>query len=84
MHLDTKAVLLLLLSAPAYAQSAAGLAAISGVVRDPSGAPIPGANVAISSDSQGAVRTVTTNISGMFTAPALLPGYGYRVRVQAT
>ncbi|HUK17136.1 MAG TPA: TonB-dependent receptor [Bryobacteraceae bacterium] len=84
MRLDSKAALLLLICAPAFAQSAAGLAAISGVVRDPSGAPVPDARVAISNDFQGAIRTVVTNGGGMFTAPALLPGAGYRVNVAAT
>jgi hypothetical protein len=84
MRLDYKATVLVLLSAPAFAQSAAGLSAISGVVRDPSGAPVPEAKVAITNDSQGAIRTVVTNGGGMFTAPALLPGSGYRVTVQAT
>ena len=78
-----KAALLFLLSAPAVAQTAAGLSAISGVVRDPAGAPVPEAKVAISNDSQGAIRATVTNEAGMFTAPALLPGHGYRVNVQA-
>ena len=84
MRTDHRAAVLLLLSAPAFAQSAAGLSAISGVVRDPIGAPVPEARVSISSDSQGAIRTVVTNGGGMFAAPALLPGPGYRVAVQAT
>ncbi|MBZ5585013.1 MAG: TonB-dependent receptor [Acidobacteriia bacterium] len=70
-------------SAAAFAQSAAGVAGISGVVRDPSGAVIPSAKVVISSDSLGTLRTVETNDAGVFAAPALMPGPGYRVSVTA-
>ncbi len=66
------------------AQSAGGLAGISGVVRDPSGASVPKAKVVISTDSMGTLRSVTTNDSGIFTAPALAPGVGYKVTVTAS
>ena len=82
MRLSLIASLLLLVSAPAWAQSAAGLAAISGVLRDPSGAAVADAKVVIASDSQGTIRAVTTNSGGIFTAPALLPGSGYKVTVE--
>ncbi len=78
------ASLLVLASAPALAQSAAGLATISGVVRDASGSVVPDAKVVISSDSQGTIRTVTANKGGIFAAPALTPGSGYKVMVMAT
>jgi hypothetical protein len=83
VRLDLIACSLLLAAAPALAQSAAGLAAISGVVHDGSGVAVPNANVVIASTSQGRVRTVTTNSGGVFTAPALLPGSGYQVTVTA-
>jgi len=73
--------ILLLLGVSAFAQSAAGVAGISGVVRDSSGAAIPNAKVVIASESQGVVRTLDTNADGIFTAPALTPGPGYRVTV---
>ena len=76
--------LLLMVSAPMFAQSTAGVAGISGVVRDPSGAVVPGAKVVISSEGQGTLRTLTTNQAGVFTAPALIPGPGYKVTVTAT
>jgi hypothetical protein len=66
-----------------WAQSAAGVAGISGVVHDASGAAVPGAKVVISSVAQGQVRSVTTNSAGLFTAPALTPGIGYSVTVTA-
>jgi hypothetical protein len=76
------AALLLLVSAPLFAQSA-GVAGISGVVKDQSGASVPNAKVVISSDSQGLIRTLTTNSEGVFAAPVLTPGPGYQVKVSA-
>ncbi len=77
----TAAVVALLASSCVFAQSAGGVAAIAGTVKDPSGAAVPNAKVVISSDSQGTLRTLQTNAAGMFTAPALLPGPGYKVSV---
>ena len=76
-------VLALLLPAPALAQSAGGVAGISGVVRDASGASVPNAKVVIATDSQGTVRAIVTNNDGVFTAPSLDPGSGYTVTVTA-
>ena len=70
-----------LLTAPARAQSAAGQSGISGTVHDATGAVVPGAKVVISTAAQGEVRTITTNSAGVFSAPALLPGSGYKVTV---
>src|SRR5579872_7480446 len=81
MRLCFIAGLLLIISAPVFAQSAAGLAAISGVVRDQSGAAVPKASVVVSNTSLGTVRTLTTNGDGLFTAPALVPAPGYKVIV---
>jgi outer membrane receptor protein involved in Fe transport len=78
------ASLLLILSAAAFAQTGGGVAGISGVVRDQSGALVPKAKVVISTESLGVVRTLATNDSGLFTAPALVPGPGYKVTVTAT
>jgi hypothetical protein len=78
------ASLFLFLSACALAQSAGGVAGISGVVRDQSGAVVPKARVVISSESQGTIRTLSTNDAGIFSAPALVPGPGYQVAVTAT
>lgn len=84
MRSGLTAVYLLLVAAPAFAQSAAGLAAISGVVRDPAGAVVPDAKVTIATDSQGTIRTIVSNGGGIFSAPALAPGAGYTVTVTAT
>src|SRR5206468_3008073 len=67
----------------AFAQSTAGLAGISGVVRDVTGAAVPNAKVAVSNESKGVVRNLTTNDAGLFTAPALVPAPGYAVSVNA-
>ncbi len=77
------ASILLLAPASAMAQSTAGLAAISGVVRGPSGASVANARVKIASDTQGTVRSVLSNGDGLFAAPALPPGAGYTVTVTA-
>jgi Carboxypeptidase regulatory-like domain len=75
--------MLICICAPLFGQSAAGVAGISGVVRDPSGAIVAHAKVLISSASHGVVRSLLTNSGGVFTAPALLPGPGYAVSVKA-
>ena len=75
-------VLFVFVTVPVFAQ-AGGVAGISGVVRDPSGAVVPGAKVVISSEGQGTVRSLESNDAGIFTAPALVPGPGYQVSVTA-
>jgi hypothetical protein len=77
------ASLLLCVSAAMFAQSAGGAAGISGTVHDASGAAVPNAKVVISSERQGAIRSLTSNDAGVFTAPALIPGPGYKVIVTA-
>jgi Carboxypeptidase regulatory-like domain/TonB-dependent Receptor Plug Domain len=49
-------------------------ASLSGTVTDPSGAVIPSATVVITNTSTGANRKVATNGSGLYSAPALIPG----------
>lgn len=75
--------LLLLFVSAALAQSNAGLAGISEVVRDASGAVIPGAKVVVANESKGIVRNLATNHAGLFAAPALAPAPGYAVTVDA-
>jgi hypothetical protein len=84
MNSKAIATLLLCVSAPIFAQSSAGVAGISGAVKDASGAVVPNAKVVISSESQGQVRSLTTNEVGVFSAPALIPGAGYKVTVSAS
>ena len=49
-------------------------ATLSGTVTDPSGAVIPHAKVSIENTATGVVRNVTSDSSGLYTAPNLLPG----------
>jgi hypothetical protein len=55
---------------------------ILGTVTDPGGAVITNAQVTIRDASTGGARTVSTNSSGFYTAPNLLPGK-YELRVSA-
>ncbi|HLH04240.1 MAG TPA: TonB-dependent receptor [Bryobacteraceae bacterium] len=54
---------------------------ITGHVSDPSGAPMAGAKVFLTSVATNAVRTTVTTGSGDYTFPALEPGF-YNVRVE--
>jgi hypothetical protein len=77
------ASLFVFLTASVFAQSAGGLAGISGVVRDPSGSMVPNAKVVITNDTNGFTRSLATNDSGLFAVPALTPASGYKVVVTA-
>lgn len=74
------ALILCLSCAPLLAQVTSG--AISGTVKDGSGAVLSGASVTISNPANGLVRKVTTSDSGEFVAPGLLPGT-YNITVDA-
>jgi hypothetical protein len=67
--------------AGAYAQATAGLGAVSGTVRDASGAVIPGATVVVANDGKGIRRTMSSTEAGVFAAPALVPSPGYSITV---
>jgi hypothetical protein len=68
--------------APASAQGGAS-GAISGIVRDSSGAPIAGASITLVNEKTSeAVRTETTDSSGLFSL-TLLPVGSYRIGVTA-
>jgi outer membrane receptor protein involved in Fe transport len=71
----------LVLAAGAYAQATAGLGAVSGTVRDATGAVIPGATVVVANDSKGIRRTMNSTEAGVFAAPALVPSAGYSITV---
>ncbi|WP_321474038.1 carboxypeptidase regulatory-like domain-containing protein [uncultured Paludibaculum sp.] len=75
-------VVLALAATSAWAQAVAGLAGVSGSVRDESGSAVPGAAVVVSNDSLGIRRTMDTNESGAFSAPSLPPASGYAVSVK--
>jgi len=61
-----------LLSPPAFAQGAAG--SVSGVVRDTSGAVVPGASVTITNTATGVTTPTNTNNEGLYVFPYVQPG----------
>jgi len=70
--------LLMAFSLGAFAQLETG--SISGVVKDSSGAVIPGAQLTITSAATAAVRTATSDNSGVYTVTSLEPGL-YELKV---
>ncbi len=68
---------------PVLAQAQQPTGTITGVVRDPSGAIVPGASITIvHKATQSTTRAITSN-AGVYSAPGLLPGL-YKVCVEAT
>lgn len=82
-HLFTRlsvcALLVLLASAPAWAQDSA----LTGTVADPTGAIVPGAEVSITNQATGAVLKVTTGADGKYIFPQVTPGM-YKIEVKST
>ncbi|HWE83350.1 MAG TPA: TonB-dependent receptor [Terracidiphilus sp.] len=70
----------LVLLAPARAQSVYG--SIFGTVTDASGAAVPGATVTVTDEAKGTVVTVTSNGSGDYSVPHLIPDV-YDLKVSA-
>ena len=76
-------IALLFLSCSAiWAQATAGLAGISGTVRDSSGSVIPEADVTVSNPQKGITRDLKSNDAGLFNVPGLQPATGYVVTVK--
>ena len=73
------AVLALMLTPALLAQTTAQL---SGIVTDPSGAVVPGAQVVLVNEATQDTRVVTTNSAGLYSFPALLPA-SYTLKVTA-
>ncbi len=75
--------LLLLLAAPGLqAQSAASRGSIAGVVVDPQGNPVAGAEVVLRNADLASTRNLTTNADGTFVSPMLAAGV-YNVTAKA-
>ena len=72
---------MLWITASAWAQTSSGT--IEGTVQDASGAVIPGATVVITNSDTGIKRTVSTDTTGRYHVPALIPG-PYEVQAQAS
>ena len=70
----------MLLIAPASAQSVYG--SIFGTVTDKTGAAIPGATITVKDEAKGTVVTVTSNASGDYSVPHLIPDM-YDLKVTA-
>jgi len=70
----------LALSSSLLAQKITGT--ITGVVTDPQGAVVSGAQVTVTNQGTGLSRVATTNSSGVYVVPDLTPGM-YEVRVKA-
>src|SRR5215475_4381897 len=68
-------------AAGAFAQGVAGLGAVSGTVRDASGAVVPDTSVVLTNESKGIRRTMQTTEAGVFAAPALVPASGYSLTI---
>jgi hypothetical protein len=65
----------------ASGQTVAGLGAITGVVRDATGAAVPGAKVMVANPAKGIRRSLESNEAGVFNAPSLPPSGGYVLTV---
>src|SRR5882757_2167254 len=76
----TNFVVFILLSAPTWAQS--GNSAISGNLKDATGAAVPGAKVIVKNLESGVQVETVTNDSGLYRAGALLPG-SYQIEVDS-
>ena len=74
------ALVILLLSVPAFSQGNTGR--ILGSVFDQSGGTIAGATVTVIDTARGVTRTLTTDDAGEYNAPNLTPG-NYSVRAEA-
>lgn len=80
-HLKSLAFFMFLGCALTWAQTETGQ--ISGTVLDPTGAAVPKAKVTARSLATGAVRSTTTDESGTFVLPSLLPAT-YELTVEAS
>ncbi len=68
---------------PSLTAQSASTGALTGTVRDPSGALIPNATVTATNADTGAVRTATTGGDGAYRFSLLPPG-NYRVKIEAS
>ncbi len=75
-------ILFLGLALPIGIASAQTFGEITGEVRDPSGAVVPRAAVAITNTATNVSRTTVTNNEGIYSVPALNPGI-YQIKVES-
>ena len=81
--LRTVALALIFLFATSLAFAQSDLGSISGFVKDPSGAVVPKARVAVKNEASGTERVTNTNDSGFYTVTNIPPGM-YSVAAEAT
>src|ERR1700704_4626279 len=60
-----------------------GTSTISGLVNDPTGAPVPKAQVKIVNEQTGSSTNQETNDAGLYGAGSLVPGV-YRIEIEAS
>lgn len=80
-RLSILALILVMAAVVASAQGVAGMAGAAGVVRDASGAAVPGASVVVANEAKGIRRAMESNESGVFSAPSLPPAEGYSITI---
>jgi hypothetical protein len=81
--LRTVALALIFLFATSLAFAQSDLGSISGFVKDPSGAVVPKARVAVKNEASGTERVTNTNESGFYTVTNIPPGM-YSVAAEAS
>jgi hypothetical protein len=65
-----------------FAQATASTGSIVGLITDPSGAVVSGANIKITNRATGQAIEIATNVSGSFNSVALVPG-DYKILISA-
>lgn len=75
---------ILVSASAAFAQATAGLSGISGIVRDATGAVVPGAQVTVTNEARGVHLVLNSSEGGVFSTPPLVPSAGYTVTVTKT
>src|SRR4051794_20179659 len=76
-----KIALLIGLTLPMLALAQSGTSAISGSVKDPSGAPIPIAKIKVANQDTGFEAVTSSNDSGIYRVGSLVPGT-YRIEAE--
>ena len=72
---------IVLASASADLAGQVGSGALTGVVRDPAGSPVPGATIVVTAIGTNAARTLVSTADGVYAATALPPS-DYRIEVR--
>src|SRR5579864_1089491 len=67
----------------AVASAQSGNADITGVVKDPSGAPVANATLSLTNQDSGVARSVVADADGRYRFSAILPGR-YSLKTEAT